>query len=47
MYTKDNPEVFKDDDTPYILCYAAIMLNVDAHSEKIDKKNKMQKEKFI
>lgn len=47
VFSKDNPEVFKDEDTPYILCYAAIMLNVDAHSEKIEKKNKMQKTSFV
>lgn len=44
----DNPSVFgTDEDTPYILCFAAIMLNVDAHSEKIEKKQKMQKATFV
>ncbi|EGR32576.1 hypothetical protein IMG5_076790 [Ichthyophthirius multifiliis] len=46
VYTLDNPGVFTDQDVPYILCYSAIMLNVDAHSNKIEKKYKMTKEKF-
>lgn len=47
VYMNDNVDVFKDEDTPYILCYSAIMLNVDAHSEKIEKKNKMTKVAFV
>ncbi|KAL4441362.1 hypothetical protein ABPG74_013657 [Tetrahymena malaccensis] len=47
VYSNDNPTIFKDEDTPYILCYSAIMLNVDAHSEKIEKNRKMQKSTFV
>jgi Sec7-like guanine-nucleotide exchange factor len=34
-YQRDNPLVFKDEDSPYILTYAAIMLNVDSHNNHI------------
>lgn len=36
-----------DEDTPYILTFSMIMLNVDAHNDKIEKRNKMTKEQFV
>ena len=44
---KDNPGAFDDNNTPFILCYSIIMLNVDAHSKKLVQKNKMKKNEFV
>ena len=44
---KDNPGAFDDNNTPFILCYSIIMLNVDAHSKKLVQKNKMKKIEFV
>lgn len=46
-YMSDNFGVFKDEDTPYILSYSAIMLTTDAHSTTIPQKNKMKKHQFV
>lgn len=37
-YCKDNPEVFKTADGAYLLSFALIMLNTDAHNPMADKK---------
>ena len=47
VYHSDNPNVFPDSETPYILAYSLIMLNTDAHSVKIQQKDKMTKPQFI
>lgn len=47
VYHMDNPNVFIDQDTPFILAYSLLMLNTDAHSEKIPKNKKMTKQQFI
>eukprot|EP01132_Coremiostelium_polycephalum_P004119 gene4119-5155_t len=44
-YHKDNPEIFPDSDTAYILAFAMILLNTDAHNPAI--KNKMSKKSFV
>ncbi|KRX09995.1 Sec7 domain [Pseudocohnilembus persalinus] len=46
-YMTQNPGFFKHADVPYILTYSCIMLNVDAHNEKIEPKRKMKKEQFV
>lgn len=37
-YCKDNPDVFKTSDGAYLLSFALIMLNTDAHNPMADKK---------
>lgn len=37
-YCKDNPDVFKSADGAYLLSFALIMLNTDAHNPMADKK---------
>ena len=37
-YCKDNPDVFKTADGAYLLSFALIMLNTDAHNPMADKK---------
>ncbi|KAK3259427.1 hypothetical protein CYMTET_31576, partial [Cymbomonas tetramitiformis] len=44
-YCKDNPRAFKSADTAYILAYAVIMLNTDAHNVMVD--HKMTRDDFI
>lgn len=44
-YCKNNPEMFSNADSAYVLAYAVIMLHTDAHSSQV--KNKMTKETFI
>ncbi|KAL6077642.1 Cytohesin-4 [Balamuthia mandrillaris] len=45
-YCADNPDsVFPNTDTAYLLSFAIIMLNTDAHNDAI--KNKMTKEQFL
>eukprot|EP00963_Diacronema_lutheri_P008300 scaffold741_cov336-Pavlova_lutheri.AAC.11 len=44
-YCATNPGVFKDADEAYILSYAIIILNTDAHNPMV--KNRMTKEEFI
>jgi guanine nucleotide-exchange factor len=34
-YCKDNPGTFKNADTAYVLAYAVIMLNTDAHNPMV------------
>ena len=46
-YFADNPTEFPDADTPFILAYSLLMLNTDAHSDRIQAKNKMTKQQFI
>ena len=46
-YMKDNPGAFANNDIPYILSYSILMLNTDAHSSKIQNKNKMKKHEFV
>ncbi|GJD07126.1 Brefeldin A-inhibited guanine nucleotide-exchange protein 2 [Galdieria sulphuraria] len=44
-YCACNPELFANADTAYVLAYAVIMLNTDAHHPQV--KHKMSKEEFI
>ena len=44
-YCRDNPNLFKNADTAYILAYAVIMLNTDAHNPMVT--NKMTKSDFV
>ena len=44
-YCAQNPTVFANSDAAYVLAFAIIMLNTDAHSAQI--KNKMTLEQFI
>ncbi|KAI4380307.1 hypothetical protein MLD38_006512 [Melastoma candidum] len=44
-YCADNPGLFKNADTAYVLAYAVIMLNTDAHNPNIS--SKMSKSDFI
>uniref|UniRef100_A0A7I4C777 SEC7 domain-containing protein n=1 Tax=Physcomitrium patens TaxID=3218 RepID=A0A7I4C777_PHYPA len=44
-YCRDNPNLFKNADTAYILAYAVIMLNTDAHNPMVT--NKMSKSDFV
>ncbi|CAH9138892.1 unnamed protein product [Cuscuta epithymum] len=44
-YCADNPDLFKSADTAYVLAYAVIMLNTDAHNPLVWPK--MSKEDFI
>lgn len=37
-YCKDNPHVFQTSDGAYLLSFALIMLNTDAHNPMADKK---------
>ena len=46
-YYADNPALFPNQDTPYVLAFSLIMLNTDRHSDKIPEKRKMTKEQFI
>jgi hypothetical protein len=41
----DNPGIFPDVDSAYVLSFALIMLNTDAHSEQV--KNRMTKKQFL
>lgn len=47
VYHRDNPQVFGDEDTPFVLAYSLLMLNTDAHSDMITSKNKMTRHQFI
>lgn len=42
---RTNPDLFSDQDSAYLLAYACIMLNVDAHSDKV--KHKMSCQAFL
>jgi guanine nucleotide-exchange factor len=44
-YCRDNPNLFKNADTAYVLAYAVIMLNTDAHNPMVTKK--MTKSDFV
>ncbi|KAG0608013.1 hypothetical protein M758_8G071400 [Ceratodon purpureus] len=44
-YCQDNPNLFKKADTAYILAYAVILLNTDAHNPMVT--NKMTKSDFV
>ncbi|ONM24430.1 HOPM interactor 7 [Zea mays] len=44
-YCADNPELFKNADTAYVLAYAVIMLNTDAHNPMVWPK--MSKSDFV
>ena len=46
-YFTDNPTEFPDEDTPFILAYSLLMLNTDAHSDRIQTKDKMTKQQFV
>jgi Sec7-like guanine-nucleotide exchange factor len=46
-YFDQNPDVFPDSDTAYILAFSLIMLNTDAHNPAILPEKKMTKEQFI
>lgn len=45
QFCSHNPTAFQSADTAYVLAYAVIMLNVDAHSDQV--KAKMTKEEFL
>jgi Sec7-like guanine-nucleotide exchange factor len=47
VYHRDNPQMFPNADAPFILSYSLLMLNTDAHSEKIPKNKKMSKQVFV
>lgn len=47
VYHQDNPNAFEDEDTPFVLAYAMLLLATDAHSEKIPKNRKMTKQQFV
>jgi brefeldin A-inhibited guanine nucleotide-exchange protein len=44
-YCENNPDVFPDQDTAFILAFSLIMLNTDAHHPAVQ--NKMTKSEFI
>ncbi|GLJ11220.1 hypothetical protein SUGI_0147450 [Cryptomeria japonica] len=44
-YCRDNPGLFKNADTAYVLAYAVIMLNTDAHNPMV--RSKMSKADFV
>ena len=44
-YCRDNPTVFKHQDTAYTLAFSLMMLNTDQHSK--DVKNRMSVEAFV
>lgn len=44
-YCRDNPNLFKNADTAYVLAYAVILLNTDAHNPMVTKK--MTKSDFV
>ena len=44
-YCEDNPNIFADPDAAYVLAFAVIMLNTDAHNPNMD--TKMTKADFI
>ncbi|KAF2071316.1 hypothetical protein CYY_007366 [Polysphondylium violaceum] len=44
-YHKDNPQIFSDPDSAYLLAFSLILLNTDAHNPAI--KNKMTKKSFV
>lgn len=46
-YYKDNPNSFPDLDTCYVMAYSLIMLNTDAHSDKVPAHKKMTKPQFV
>uniref|UniRef100_A0A6B2L769 SEC7 domain-containing protein n=1 Tax=Arcella intermedia TaxID=1963864 RepID=A0A6B2L769_9EUKA len=46
-YLKDNPTTFPDTDCAFILAFALIMLNTDAHNPAILEKDKMTKAQFV
>lgn len=47
VFHQDNPNVFKSEDTAFTLAYSMLMLNTDAHSDRIPKHKKMTKQVFI
>ncbi len=46
-YCGHNPNIFPNADTAYVLAYAIIMLQTDAHNPNIKPEKKMKKEEFI
>lgn len=46
-YVENNPDSFPDADTAFILSFALIMLNTDAHNPSIAKQKKMTRAQFI
>ena len=44
-YCEQNPDVFANADTAYVLAFAIIMLNTDAHSPQV--KTRMSLEEFV
>lgn len=46
-YFQDNPNRFPDLDTCYVMAYSLIMLNTDAHSDKVATNKKMTKQQFV
>jgi hypothetical protein len=46
-YASQNPGVFSNADTAYVLGFSVIMLNTDAHSVQIKTKNRMTKAEFV
>jgi ankyrin repeat protein len=46
-FFEQNPDIFPDSDTAYVLAFSLIMLNTDAHNPAILPEKKMTKEQFI
>lgn len=46
-FLKQNPGVFPHEDVGFVLAFALIMLNTDAHNPAIADKDKMTKEQFV
>lgn len=44
-FTKAQPDLFEETDTPFLLAYSTIMLNTDLHNDS--QKNKMTKKQFV
>jgi brefeldin A-inhibited guanine nucleotide-exchange protein len=45
-YVRDNPGVFRNHSSAFILCFALIMLNTDAHNPGIERRRKMTQVQF-
>uniref|UniRef100_A0A7S3AS00 Rab-GAP TBC domain-containing protein n=1 Tax=Haptolina ericina TaxID=156174 RepID=A0A7S3AS00_9EUKA len=44
-YCRQNPDIFADEDSAYVLGFSVIMLNTDAHSSQV--RNRMTKPQFV
>ena len=46
-YCKQNPDLFDDTDTCYILSFSIIMLNTTLHNVSVNKKNRLSMNQFV